>query len=283
MKENTFTHGGFKIEEVVVLNLEHRFDKKWAMVGALLNAGCPLDRIRIWNAVPGNVFENRDDLGAAASTDGFPWFKDFVGRMGNDLRSLKILSQAWSYCQMLRHLSENNINGLILYDDRYIVDFEQLSAVTYFLRELDAKDETFPFRMLQCDYYDNIRQDLRWTPQLHKKLPYIIEGPAGASENAIFYTSQGAGFFLNYVERALSTKEFNNAYPTWTDPSNIETALSMMSHLPASERMGVWTAYNCRLVDHVKGFGSDIRVGQPQYENIIGDRIKTAERQACEA
>ena len=282
MKEINFTYGRFKIEEVVVLNLAHRFDKKWAMIGALLAVGCPLDRIRLWNAAPGNAFEDIDPLLDYVVADGFPWFETFAKKRYSDLkrpetliREIKILAQAWSYCQMLRHLSENNINGIILYDDRYILDFEQLSAILYWLRDFSDKDEGLPFRMLQCDSYENVSQHLGWTPKLHSKLPYILEGPAGGSENAIFYTPEGAKFFLDYLKKSLSTKEFNFACPSWNEPGNIEGALSAMSHLPASERLGVWTAYNCQLVHHVQGFGSDIGVGEPQYENKVGSIIKT--------
>ena len=231
LKDTTFTYGRYKIDEVLVLNLKSRPDRKWAAIGALTLAQCPLERVRIWNAAPASEFENTHQIGEAAAADGFPWLLDYANN--TDLR-LYVVAQAWSYCQMLRHLAEHNLTGIILYDDRYILDFEQLSAVHYWLSNFNHNDVRIPYLMLQCDYYQSLQHNIGYEWDLHPEFPYLAEGPLGGSENAVVYTSEGAKFFLDYLEKHMT--------------ENVGSTLANISYLPRSERFGVWTAYNCQLI-----------------------------------
>ena len=243
------------------MNLESRPDRKWAAIGALDLAYTPLERVRIWNAVPASDFENIEQIGEAAAADGFPWFREYV-RTRNFIGHPMIVAQAWSYCQMLRHLAEHNLTGLILYDDRYILDFEQLSSVNYWLMREHVEGD-LPFLMLQCEYYENIHHHTGYEWRLHPAFPYLTEGPLGCGENANLYSPDGARFALKFLEVNLGEKDASFG-------SNIETAFAAMSYLPKAERFGVWTAYNCQFVYHNETHGSDRVDDRPtQIPDII--------------
>ena len=260
MKERNFTYGQYQINEVLVLNLESRPDRKWAAIGALDLAYTPLERVRIWNAVPASDFENIEQIGEAAAADGFPWFVEYV-KTRSFIKHPMIVAQAWSYCQMLRHLVVQDLTGLILYDDRYILDFEQLSAINYWLARSYHQDSE-PYLMVQFEHYENIHHNTGYEWNFHRNFPYLVEGPLGCSENAILYSPEGARFALEFLEENLARKD--GSYGV-----NIETALVTMSHLPRSERLGVWTTYNCQVVYHNAHFGSD-RINAPSgIPNLI--------------
>ena len=259
IKERNFTYGQHQIDEVLVLNLESRRDRKWAAIGALDLAYTPLERVRIWNAIPASDFENLQQIGASAAADGFPWFVAYVKRCGF-IRHPMIVAQAWSYCQMLRHIAESDITGLILYDDRYIIDFEQLASLNYWLTRIG-------YKFVQLDYYDNIEHlHMGFELKIHDKIPYLAEGPLGCSENAILYSPQGAMWTLNFLEANLTDKLERAGV-------NIETALTQISHLPREERTGIWTTYNCQPIYHNTRMGSDRQGEHParikgiKYEN----------------
>ena len=264
MKQRTFTYGRYQIDEVLVLNLENRPDRKWAALGALELAYTPLDRIRIWNAVPASDFETVEQIGEAAVADGFPWFMEYI-QIRNLAKSKypMVVAQAWSYCQMLRHLADNDLSGVILYDDRYILDFEQLSAIYYWLvnQSKDARNP-IPFLMLQCEYYANIDHNTQYEWKLHPKFPFLAEGPLGCSENAILYSVEGAKWTLDFLQENLTGTEKKVG-------ANIETALASLSYRPLAERYGVWSAYNCQFVYHATQLGSDREGTSSEIPNII--------------
>ena len=258
MKERNFTYGKHQINEVLVLNLESRPDRKWAAIGALTLAQCPFDRIRIWNAVPASDFEDDiEKIGEAAVADGFPWFAEYC-KIRRFMEPPMMVAQAWSYCQMLRHLADNDLTGLILYDDRYILDFEQLSAINYWLMQGSLQNENEPYLILQLEHYENTRHHIGYEWKLHRQFPYLAEGPLGASENAMLYPPQGAKYALEFLEANLTKKHEQSGI-------NIETALVTMSHLPPEERRGIWTVYNLQVVYHNENFGSD-RLGTAPKE-----------------
>ena len=244
LKDTIFTYANGTIDEVLVLNLESRRDRKWAAIGALILAQCPFERICIWNAAPASDFQTSPEIGEAAAADGFPWFAKYA--QNTDLR-IYTVAQAWSYCQMLRHIAENDLNAVILYDDRYILDFEQLSAVHVWLKNFNDGYDV-PYRMLQCEYYQFRVHNIGYASDMHPYVPYIVEGPLGGSENAIIYTCEGAKFFLDYLKENMTV--------------NVESTLAGMSHLPREERAGIWTAYNCQLIK------------KPNYEHVQFDHLR---------
>ena len=115
---------GHMISEVIVLNLPSRSDKFWSCYGALHAVGVPTERIKRWEAMPASDYENIEALVDAAVKDGFPAFQTIYER-GRCDDYLSINAQFWSYCQMLRYIAEKDITAIILYDDRYILNWGQ--------------------------------------------------------------------------------------------------------------------------------------------------------------
>ena len=249
-----------QISEVLVLNLKHRSDKFWSVYGALVAAGTPVEKIKRWNAMPASDYKNIEALVDAAVKDGFPEFQTLLENEMFD-RYLTISAQFWSYCQMLRYISEKNIVAVILYDDRYILNWTQFSRV-YTLVERRKEDSVnsenaVDFYMLQLEYYvDEYLIDsqsffrVQATPdkcmRQYPHIPHILQGPLGASENAMLYTPEGAKFFLE--------KLFQNGV------AKVEVGLVCLSKLPPEERAGVWTC-NYPVVDEILNSRSDIFKG----------------------
>ena len=258
------------ISEVLVLNLKHRSDKFWSIYGALVAAGTPVEKIKRWNAMPASDYKNIEELVDAAVKDGFPEFQTLLEneRFGSNLA---ISAQFWSYCQMLRYIGEKNIVAVILYDDRYILNWSQFSRLYMLIerRKEDSVNSENPvdFYMLQLEYYrDEYMIDsqsffrVQVTPdkcmRQFPRIPHILQGPLGASENAMLYTPEGAKFFLG--------KLFQNGVPS------IEIGLVCLFKLPPEERAGVWTC-NYPVVDEIPDGRSDIFKGTQFDESDLPD------------
>lgn len=223
-----YLHLKYQIDEILILNLPSRSDRKLAVQGAFDATGAMPDRMNFWQAMPASDFESIEDLVDAAVDDGFDFFRDAHSEGKLNEKPMAIPAQLWSYCQMLRYISEmEQYKGfLIIYDDRYIIDYCQFAQLWHFLRNSDSSGYA-PFMMLQFDYY--LMQDFNITmPKVtHPNMPYILEGPLGGSENAMGYTPEGARFFLDRLQNHIC--------------GNVETTLGRLSHLPRNERQGIWT------------------------------------------
>ena len=247
------------ISEVIVLNLRHRQDKFWSIYGALVASGTPPGRIRRWEAMPASDYKDIEALVDAAVKDGFPEFQTMLENERFD-RYLAVNAQFWSYCQMLRYIAERNITAVILYDDRYILNWTQFTRL-YRLIELRKEDSVnvndsvlVEFHMLQLEYYMDaylLRSQsffrVQATPdkcmRQYPRIPHILQGPLGASENAMLFTSEGAKFFLQ--------KLFQFETPS------VQQGLVSLHELPPEERAGVWTC-NYPVVDEILTTKSDI-------------------------
>ena len=148
-----YLHLKYQIDEIIVLNLPNRIDdRKFAVQGAFDAAGALTNRMTVWEAIPGSNFETIEDLVEAASDDGFDFFRDAHKKGRIHKYPLAVPAQLWSYCQMLRHISEmeESKGFLIVYDDRYIIDFCQFAHLWHTLRLFDEEnDQDYPFMILQ--------------------------------------------------------------------------------------------------------------------------------------
>lgn len=244
-----------EIDVILILNLEHRSDRLCAVYGALQAAGAPVDRIRRWHATPGSDFKDRDALICAATEDDFPEFSYLVHDLPADDPNyeleLNIKSQTWNYCQMLRYLVETEQSGLILYDDRYIKDWEILSGMYKSLRRMQPDN---PCLILQLDRYFSLHFNQKMRRRRYRGVPYITAGPFSGSENAMLYSAAGAEWFLSKI---LSTENKHR---------NVEATIGRLSFLPRKERPDFWSC-ELDIVGYLHFGGSDI-LSSPGYVNI---------------
>ena len=239
-----------QIQEILVLNLKDRVDRYYSVYGALCAAGAPVEKIKRWEAMPASDYKNIEALVDAAGKDGFPEFQRLLENNKFSPRLAKA-AQFWSYCQMLRHIGQEQRVTVILYDDRYITNWSQLAAVYCYMKEIEQNPDTgVAFDILQLEYYHDFTNqivNIYAHPDKYSRpypmMPHILQGPLGASENAMLYTPEGAKFFL---DRLLNT--FNDS---------IETSLTGLIHLPPEERGGFWTC-NYPAVAVVPGMGSNM-------------------------
>lgn len=246
-----------EIDVILILNLEHRPDRFWATYGALVAARTPLERIRRVEATPGSDFKDKDALVHAATEDGFPEFsylvRDLPADDPNYQIELNIKSQAWNYCQMLRYLKDTNQSGLILYDDRYVKEFENLESLYKSLLRSQPRNGTL---ILQLDYYFSASLNPKMRRRKRDDMPYIKQGPSCGSDNAMLYSAAGAEWFLSKI------LEPENEY------HNVESTINRLSFLPAKKRSDFWSC-DLNFISKLPGYmGSNIQNPEENQPSI---------------
>lgn len=243
------------IDVVLILNLEKRLDRLYAVYGALQAAETPMEKVKRWSAISGDNFEDTDALVRAAMDDGFPEFRHIVVNHPNDKLyfELNIKSQAWNYCQMLRYLVETQQTGVILYDDRFIKDWLNLQSAYSVLKRHEAENPV----ILQLDYYYSGHFNQRIRRRRHKHVNYFQQGPTTASENAMVYSPDGAEWFL---ERILEPENKGR---------NLESTIARLATLPRKKRPYFWSLHrDFSLIGSLHRPGSDIQ------DVDVGDLMK---------
>ena len=178
------------IDRVYLLNLPHRTDRKYFMLGHLETINVPYDRLCIFEAKDGNDYETTGDVIDAAVADGFDFFSSWeVGQTRTQL------AYKWNWCLMLREIMELQIHAFILLDDRILtVDWETLCS---FIEFLNASHP--PFHILQVEW----RHD-------DDSIPYEI-GKHGEPVNE--FIAKGTymwGDFMTVVSPAGAERMFNS-------------------------------------------------------------------------
>ena len=237
-----------EIDVILILNLKERYDRFWATYGALVAACTPLERIRRVEATPGSDFKDKDALVRAATGDGFPEFsylvKDLPADDPNYILELNIKSQTWNYCQMLRYLKDTNQSGLILYDDRYVKNWQDLETLYKVLLRSQPRNDTL---ILQLDYYFSTCLNQKMRRRKRDDMPYIKQGPSCGSDNAMLYSAAGAEWFLGKI------LEPENEY------KNVESTINRLSFLPAKKRPDLWSC-DLDFISKLPGYmGSNIQ------------------------
>lgn len=197
------------IDRVFILNLPYNIQRRWACYSANVINGVPESHISIWKAIPGDDFESIGEMVEKAVADGFGSFQRLydTGQIGErkrtDTYGYRVTAQFWSYCQMLREIVNSDKNSVILYDDRYIKDFDYMNAMTVHLSHYSTSSPEIlaPFEILQFENNQHHAANPRhfMNPKRHPKFPWFYQGPLGGSENAMFYTPKGAAFLLEYL------------------------------------------------------------------------------------
>ena len=247
----------YHIETVLILNLKKRPDRFWATYGALVAAGTPINRIRRVEATPGCDFKDRDALIHAATEDGFPEFSYLVNDLATDDPNyqieLNIKSQAWNYCQMLRYLKDTNQSGLILYDDRYVKNWQNLESLYKALLRSQPGNGTL---ILQLDYYFSASLNQKMRRRKRAGLPYIKQGPLCGSDNAMLYSAAGAEWFLGKILEPENERR------------NVEGTINRLSFLPAKKRPDFWSC-DLDFISKLPGnMGSNIQNPELKYPII---------------
>ena len=134
------------IDNVTVLNLPHRTDRKNFMIGHLETVGVPLHIINFFPAKYGKDYENIEALEADMAADGF----DFIRHVDWCTDNLNACAYYWNWLTILRDFASNLRASLLILDDRMLnVDWGTLEETVAFLYRSHP-----PFRILQ----------LGWTP-----------------------------------------------------------------------------------------------------------------------
>lgn len=236
-----------EIDVVLILNLEKRVDRLYAVYGALWAAGVGKEKIKRWPAISGDNFQDRDALIQAATDDGFPEFSHLVVERPHEkpYHELNIKSQAWNYCQMLRYLVETQQTGVILYDDRFIKDWINFQGTYNTLKRHEAQNPV----ILQLDYYFTGHFNQKIKRCRHQGLTYIQQGPTTTSENAMVYSPDGAEWFLARILEPAN------------EGRNIETTIARLSALPRKKRSCFWSVHrDFSLIGVFNRLGSDIDI-----------------------
>lgn len=243
----------YEIDTVLILNLDERVDRLWATYGALSSAGVPVAKIQRFPATSGSDFKDSDGLIHAATEDGFPQFSYLVKDLPADdpgyQFELNIKSQTWNYCQMLRYLKDTRQSAVILYDDRYIKNWESLVSLYGTLRHFSSTDNL----ILQLDYYfsAHFNQQMR-RPKFHG-IPFVRQGPASSSDNAMVYSPEGAEWFLSKI------LEPENEF------KNVESTIARLSFLPRKERPN-FLSCDIELSGTLPSMGTDIGDKTQRFE-----------------
>ena len=132
------------IDNVTVLNLPHRIDRKNFMIGHLETVGVPLHIINFFPAKYGKDYENKESIREAMVADGF----DFMKHEPMYQPNLAVWCYYWNWLVMLRKLMDVQRTGMIILDDRLLtIDWDTLSETVAFLCRTYP-----PFRILQLGW-----------------------------------------------------------------------------------------------------------------------------------
>ena len=183
------------INEVLVLNLKRREDRKYAMIGHLCTHGIdvPTDRLHFFPANDGQVYETVDEVIEAAAADGFPHYKQIV-REKPHIGAKSRIATDWSWCQVMRYIAQSHDSSrlvLFLYDDmRLKYDFYNLELVMQMLMERPV-----PFYALQLYCYS-----WPWDPEPENYWldGFIQEGFGGRGDYGLVLSPDGAQRLLNF-------------------------------------------------------------------------------------
>lgn len=193
------------IDRIFILNLPDAVERRWACLTANCINGMSQNDIYFWEAIPGDSFSSARELVEMAIREGFNEFealyqKEWIEEgpyKAKDNYGKRVYAQFFSYCQMLRRISQEDLNTIILYDDRYIKKFIYLrDMIGHLLRpDLPACD----ILQLENNWHRKHDPTASLNPKRHPRYPWFCQGPMGGSENSMFFTPKGAAFLLNHL------------------------------------------------------------------------------------
>lgn len=194
------------IDKVYVLNLPHRTDRKFYMLGHLQTIGVPTDRIHFFPAKYHGDFESAEAILEEAKADGFPEFesdryRDFCKKEDGKFA----IACNWGMACIWRNIIEDNTTSICMIDDAFLtINFEYLAQV------IDCLWNRYsPFYFLQLGWWVSSSTD-RWMMEFGlKHRPYaeedivngfIAKGTGGFGNIATVATPEGAEILLNNLK-----------------------------------------------------------------------------------
>ena len=133
-----------------ILNLEHRLDRKYCMLGNFITQGVPDGNITFHKAVYGADYPDAKSVCEAAVADGFPAFSE-----GCEMGGRGDAAYHWGLMRILRHIASAAYPFQLAYvnqDDRLLprdMAFRDLTDIGKMLRQIDRN---FLFLQLGWDF-----------------------------------------------------------------------------------------------------------------------------------
>ena len=176
------------IGNVTVLNLPHRTDRKYYMIGHLETIGTPLHLIKFFPAKYGQDYDSIEQIRSEMIDDGFG--------VVSDRNLLADRPEGWCYIwnwlHILRDFSERNFPSLLILDDRMLkLEWDTLTDCVNFLYRTYP-----PFKVLQ----------LGWTPlwkggrtRIEPLSGFVARGFRANGDYATVLSPEGAKWLLDRI------------------------------------------------------------------------------------
>ena len=201
------------IDKVYIFTIFPRGQDRANMcLGGLLSLHTPPEKIAFYVGHDHEEFETRKNLCNAAADDGFPQFLKFAETNS----SHAVLAQNWSYCQLFRHIQQNNETAMWMHDDCMLrFNFSRYEEIT---KTIVSEDPAFKClalgsgtRLIEWDQYPS------YAPLLHKGLP------RGAGDYCNIITPR----FSDWISNSSYLKEGSHQFEVW-----IINEISMKNKVP---------------------------------------------------
>ena len=133
-----------------ILNLEHRLDRKYCLLGNLITQGVPYENITFHKAIYGADYPDAKSVCDAAVADGFPAFSE-----GCEMGGRADAAYHWGLMRILKHIASEAYPFELAYfnqDDRLLprdLSFQDLSDIGKMLLHADSN---FSFLQLGWDH-----------------------------------------------------------------------------------------------------------------------------------
>ena len=185
------------IDNVTVLNLPHRADRKNFMIGHLETVGVPLHIINFFPARYGQDYENVEELKADMVADGFKFIQhvDLPSR-----ENLNSWAYYWNWLSILREFMNSARASLLILDDRMLrIDWDTLTdTVGYLYRSHN------PFRILQIGWHP------LWKGERDRIEPItglIAHGIRSNGDYATVFSNEGAKWMFDQLVTTYASPE----------------------------------------------------------------------------
>ena len=185
------------IDNVTVLNLPHRTDRKNFMIGHLETVGVPLHIINFFPAKYGKDYKDSDEIKADMVADGFEFIKHVDLPYRTNLGSW---CYYWNWLSILREFTNGVRASLLILDDRMLkIDWDTLTETVGLLYRSHA-----PFRMLQ----------LGWTPlwkgqrkRIEPLSGLVARGIRSNGDYATVFSNEGAKWMFDALIATYKSPE----------------------------------------------------------------------------
>ena len=185
------------IDNVTVLNLPHRIDRKNFMIGHLETIEVPLHIINFFPAKYGKDYESVEAIKADMVADGFDFMKH-VDMSWQD--NLAAFCYYWNWLAILRDFSQSSRNSLLMLDDRMLkIDWETLGETVAFLCRSYS-----PFRMLQLGWTALWRGERQ---QIEPVTGLVAKGIRASGDYATVLSNEGAQWLFNELVNTRKNPE----------------------------------------------------------------------------